>query len=55
MDLTDIEDFPFSRESFPLNSIEVDWRAIRKEVESTLKFRKPFKALRIDGISNGFL
>jgi hypothetical protein len=54
-DLTDIEDFPFSRESFPLNSIEVDRRATREEVESTLKSRKPFKAPGIDGIPNGIL
>ena len=38
-----------------MNSIEVDWRATREEVESTLKARKPFKALGIDGIPNGFL
>ena len=55
VDLTDIEDFPFSRESFLLNSIEVDRRATREEVESILKSRKLFKALGIDGISNGIL
>ena len=55
MDLTDIEDFSLSRESFLLNSIEVDWRAIKEEVELTLKSRKPFKALGIDGIPNGIL
>lgn len=54
-DLTDIEDFSFSRESFPLNSIEVDRKATREEVESILKSRKPFKAPGIDGIPNGFL
>ena len=54
-DLTDIEDFSLSRESFPLNSIEVDWRATREEVESILKSRKPFKALGIDSIPNGIL
>jgi hypothetical protein len=50
VDLTNIEDLSFSRESFLLNSIEVDWRAIREEVESILKSRKPFKALGIDSI-----
>jgi hypothetical protein len=54
-DLTDIEDFSFSRESFPLNSIEVNRKATRDEVESILKSRKPFKAPGIDGIPNGFL
>ena len=38
-----------------MNSIEVDRRATREEVESTLKSRKPFKAPGIDGIPNGFL
>jgi len=38
-----------------LNSIEVDWRATREEVESILKSRKPFKALGIDGIPYGIL
>ena len=55
VDLTDIEDFSFLRESFPLNLIEVNWKATRDEVESILKSRKPFKALGIDGIPNGFL
>ena len=55
VDLTDIEDPSFSRESFPLNSIEVDRRATREEVESILKSRKPFKALGIDGVPNGIL
>ena len=55
MDLIDIEDFSLSRESFLSNSIEVDWRAIREEVESILKSRKLFKALGIDGIPNGIL
>ena len=54
MDLTNIKDFSFLRESFLLNSIEVDWRAIREEVELILKSKKPFKALGIDGIPNGF-
>jgi hypothetical protein len=54
-DLTDIEDFSFSRESFPLNSIEVNRKATRDEVESILKSRKPFKAPGIDGIPNGIL
>ena len=54
-DLTDIEDFSFSRESFPPNSIEVNRKATREEVELILKSRKPFKALGIDGIPNGFL
>jgi len=54
-DLTDIEDFSFSRESFLSNPIEVSQEATRDEVESILKARKPFKALGIDGIPNGFL
>ena len=55
VDLIDIEDFSFSRESFLLNPIEVSQEAIRDEVESILKAKKPFKALGIDGIPNGFL
>jgi hypothetical protein len=54
-DLTDINDFSFSRESFPPDSIEVSQEATKEEVESTLKSRKPFKAPGIDGIPNGFL
>ena len=38
-----------------MNSIEVDRKATREEVESILKSRKPFKAPGIDGIPNGFL
>src|SRR3979490_1943338 len=54
-DLTDIEDFSFSRESFLSNPIEVSQEATRDEVESILKSRKPFKAPGIDGIPNGIL
>ena len=55
VDLIDIEDFLFSRESFLSNPIEVSQEATRDEVESILKARKPFKAPGIDGIPNGFL
>jgi hypothetical protein len=55
VDLADIEDFSLSRESFPLNSIEADWKATREEAELILKSRKPFKASGIDGIPNGLL
>ena len=55
VDLTNIEDFSFSRESFLPNLIEVNWKAIREEVELILKSRKLFKALGIDGIPNSIL
>ena len=54
-DLTDIEDVSFSQESFSQDPLEIDQRATEEEVESILKSRKPFKALGIDGIPNGFL
>ena len=55
VDLTDIEDVSFSQESFSQDPLEIDQRATEEEVESILKSRKPFKALGIDGIPNGFL
>ena len=54
-DLSDIQDTSFSRESFPLESIQINQEATREEVEAILKRRKPFTALGKDGISNGFL
>jgi hypothetical protein len=54
-DLSDIEDFSFSRESFLRNSLEVSQEATKEEVESILRSRKPFKTPGIDGIPNGFL
>jgi hypothetical protein len=54
-DLSDIKDFSFSRESFPSNPIEVDLGATKEEVGSILKSKKPFRALGIDSIPNGFL
>jgi hypothetical protein len=54
-DLTDIEDFSFSRESFLPDPWEVDQRATEKEIEAILKSRKPFKTPGIDSISNGFI
>ena len=53
-DLTDIEDFSFTKKSFLSNLIEVSQKATKDEIESILKFRKLFKALEIDSISNGF-
>ena len=55
VDLSDIEDPSFTRESLPPNSIEVKKEVGKEEAELALKSRKPFKALGLDGIPNGFL
>jgi len=54
-DLSDIQDTSFSRESFLLESIQINQEATREEVEAILKRRKPFTAPGKDGIPNGFL
>jgi hypothetical protein len=54
-DLSDIRDTSLSNESFPLDTLEIDNAATKKEVIRVLKRLRLFKALGRDGIPNGLL
>src|SRR3982075_990106 len=55
VDLSDIRDTSLFDESFPLNTLEIDHVATKKEVIRVLKRLRLFKAPGRDGIPNGLL
>ena len=54
-DLTNIKDLLFLQEFFSLNPLKVNQEATKEKIKSIIKFRKLFKILKINSISNSFL
>jgi hypothetical protein len=54
-DLSDIKETIFKDDSFSSNLIQISQEATKEDIESILRTTKTFRALGIDGITNGFL
>jgi hypothetical protein len=54
-DLSDIKETIFKDNSFSSHLIQVSQETTKEDIESILRTIKAFKALGINGITNGFL